>query len=93
MSLYAQDIAKLKRIITLAEKLIADAPRAKRGRPAKAGRNGARTSRSTSKRIRRTGKELVEFRKTLRAERRKGIPVAEISRKHKVSSAYIYTVS
>lgn len=93
MALYAQDVARLKRIITLAEELIAEAPRAKRGRPAKTGRNEARTRRSTSKRIRRTGKELVEFRKKLRAERRKGIPVAEIARKHKVSSAYIYTVS
>jgi hypothetical protein len=43
-----------------------------------------------SKRIRRTGEELRQFRKMLKAQRKKGVPVAELSRKHGVSSAYIY---
>jgi hypothetical protein len=28
----------------------------------------------------------------LKAERKKGIPVAELARKHRVSTAYIYTL-
>jgi hypothetical protein len=42
------------------------------------------------KRIRRTGQELKQFRKMLKAERRKGVSVAQLARKHGVSSAYIY---
>jgi Mor family transcriptional regulator len=91
--LYARDIARLRRIISLAEELIAEAPRATRGRPAKAPKSDTSRRRSRGRRVRRTGKELVEFRKTLRAERKKGTPVAEIARRYKVSTAYIYTVS
>lgn len=42
------------------------------------------------KRIRRSGKELAAFRKMLKAERKKGVPVAELARQHNVSAAYIY---
>jgi len=41
-------------------------------------------------RIRRTGKELVQFRRMLKEQRKKGIPVAELARKYGISSAYIY---
>jgi len=37
-----------------------------------------------------TGRELAQFRKMLKAERKKGIPVAEMARKHGISTAYIY---
>ncbi|PWB83740.1 MAG: hypothetical protein C3F11_05055 [Methylocystaceae bacterium] len=39
---------------------------------------------------RRSGKELLAFRKALRAERKNGVPVAEIAKRHKVSKSYIY---
>ena len=85
MTLTVQEVSKLRRIIALAEVLIEnDAEKSGNGR-AKNGRRGeART------RKRRTGQELVRFRKLLKAERRKGIPVAQLARKHGVSAAYIY---
>jgi hypothetical protein len=91
MAFSAQDLAKLHRIVFLAQKLIAASPKPKRGRPATSNANGS-ANRASGKRIRRTGKELVQFRKMLKAERKKGIPVAEMSRKHGISSAYIYTL-
>ena len=42
------------------------------------------------KKTRRTGADLIAFREMLAAERSSGIPVAEIAKKHGVSSAYIY---
>ena len=41
-------------------------------------------------RTRRVGKELLEFRKLLKKERKSGIPVAELAAKHGVTSSYIY---
>jgi hypothetical protein len=79
LSLSTQQVSKLNRIIFLAEKLIAE-DRLDR-------RNGAATY---PRRIRRAGKELAQFRKMLKAERRKGIPVATLAHKHGISSAYIY---
>ena len=78
MALSAQDVARLHRIITLAEKLIANGD----GRNSKKPRGG--------KRIRRGGQELVRFRRMLKAERKKGVSVAKLARKHGVSTAYIY---
>jgi len=78
MSLSAQQLRKLNRIIALAQQLIEDNKRARM-----VGGNGAT-------RIRRTGKELVQFRRMLRDERKKGVPVAELVHKYSVSSAYIY---
>jgi hypothetical protein len=40
--------------------------------------------------MRRAGKELVAFRKMLKAERKKGVRVEELAEKHGVSTAYIY---
>lgn len=90
MALHAKEIAKLRRIIVLAEKLIAESSKPKRGRPALHNGNGMAKTRNKGKRLRRTGNQLVRFRKMLKAERRKGVPVAELARKHKISSAYIY---
>jgi hypothetical protein len=88
LALTSQNISKLKRIIALAEKLIEKAPRAKRGLPPLQNGNGA----TKAKRVRRSGKELVQFRKMLKAERKKGVSVAELARKHGVSAAYIYSL-
>ena len=89
MVLYARDVAILRQIISLAEKLIAETPKAKRGRPA-VHRTNFGNEAAKQKRVRRTGKELAKFRKTLKVERRKGVTVAELARKHNVSTAYIY---
>lgn len=82
MALNSHDISKLHRIISLAEKLIANG--------SKQGRRAQQSSRGRGKRIRRTGKALAQFRKMIKSERKRGVPVAELARKHGVSSAYIY---
>lgn len=78
----SHDISKLHRIIALAEKLILNG--------SKQGKRVELSGRKAGKRVRRTGKELVQFRKMLKAERKRGVPVAELARRHRVSSAYIY---
>ena len=87
MALNAHDVSKLRRIIALAEKLIEKAPTAKR-RPVM--KNGHRAV--MGKRARRSGKELVQFRKMLKSERNKGVAVADLARKHGVSTAYVYSL-
>jgi len=87
LALNAHDVSKLQRIIALAEKLIEKGPAAKR-RPAV--KNGHRAVKG--KRVRRSGKELVQFRRMLKAERKKGVSVAELARKHGVSTAYVYSL-
>ncbi len=61
----------------------------------KAGKRSAdqrtRQAREPRSRVRRTGKELTAFRKMLKTERRRGVPVADLAKKHKISTAYIYT--
>jgi len=71
----------LNRIIALAQQLIEDNKSARM-----LGLNGA----ANKTRIRRTGKELVQFRRMLKGERKKGVPVAELARKNGIRSAYIY---
>src|SRR6476659_1137137 len=88
LTLRAPQLSKLHRIIALAEQLIASSPPPQRGRPAKA--NGSPLKRATAKRLRRSGKELAQFRKMLKSERRKGVPVAELARRNGISTAYIY---
>lgn len=87
MSLTVQEVSKLNRIIRLAETLIQ-----KGTERSTKGRNGKSQLPTKSKRIRRTGPELVRFRKMLKAERKKGIPVAALARKYGVSTAYIYVL-
>ena len=82
-----QDLKKLRRIISIAKELIASSPKPQRGRPA-----GSSNGAAPTKRIRRSGKELVQFRKMLKAEQKRGVPVGELARKHGISSAYIYMI-
>ena len=89
MSLNAQELTRLRRVISIVEKLIAASPKPKRGRPFGATKAA---SKSKSKRVRRTGQELLQFRKMVKAERRKGSSVAALARKHGISTAYIYTL-
>ena len=86
MPLDAKELSKLRRIVAIAEKLINQSPRVKRGRPSNQG-NG-----STRKRTRRRGKVLLQFRRMLKTERRKGTPVSSIAKKHGISTAYIYSL-
>ena len=90
MALDAKEITKLRRIIALAEKLIEESPQPKRGRPALSNGNGAAKKKASGKRTRRAGKELAQFRRMLKAERKKGVSVAELARQHGISPAYIY---
>jgi hypothetical protein len=85
MAFQSKEIASLRRIIGLAEKLIADS-RNSHSRPNGAGKQDG------EKRVRRSGKELAQFRKMLKAERKKGVPVAKLARQHRISTAYIYSL-
>ncbi len=87
MALDSRELSKLRRIVAIAEKMIAVSPKPKRGRPPL---NATRAKNGKAKRIRRTGPELARFRKMLKAERKKGVPVAELAKKHGVSLAYVY---
>jgi len=82
MSLSADEIALLKKFVSIAQKLI----EANSGSKS----SGKSTAATPKKRKRRSGKELAEFRKMLKAERNKGASVAELSQKYSVSQAYIY---
>ena len=79
LSTSARQLRKLDRIITLARQLVTEIKKAQRVE-----RNGS------VRRIRRSGQELVQFRRVLTLQRKKGVPVAELARKHGISSAYIY---
>lgn len=81
MSLNAHDVSKLRRIIALAEKLIAAGSKQSRSK---------RAVKAKGKRLRRSGRELVQFRKMLKAQRKKGVSVAKLARQYGISSAYIY---
>ena len=82
-----QDLKKLRRIISIAKELIVSNPKPQRGRLARSSNGTAPT-----KRIRRSGKELIQFRKMLKAEQKRGVPVSELARRHGISSAYIYMI-
>jgi hypothetical protein len=79
MPLSAGQEAKLQKIVSLANELLS------------ASSEGNTSSKISQRpRIRRSGRELVAFRKMLKSERKKGVPVAELAKKHGVSAAYIY---
>ena len=83
MVLDSKTIKELKRLIATAEQLI-DASSKSNGKLA-----AAKVKRG-KKRTRRTGKDLAQFRKMLKAERKSGMSVSAIARKHGVCTAYIY---
>ena len=84
MSLTAKEVAELKKIVARANELIAKA----NSKEVSATKSSAR--RSSSVRNRRSGKELESFKKMLKAERKAGVPVAQIAKKHGITPAYIY---
>lgn len=97
MARRANGLAQLKKIIELAEQALKAVQSelnvskgSANGKAAK--KSAAPTKKSGGKRVRRSGAELVAFRKMLKAERSKGVPVAELAKKHNVSAVYIYTL-
>ncbi len=50
----------------------------------------ARNGKSAATRTRRSKKEAIELKKLLKAEREAGVPVADLAKKHGISTAYIY---
>ena len=84
MSLTAKEVTELKKIVARANELIAKAS----GKDEPKSKSNAR--RDVSVRGRRSGKELEAFRKMLKAERKAGVPVAQIAKKNGITPAYIY---
>ncbi|WP_036284085.1 hypothetical protein [Methylocystis sp. ATCC 49242] len=82
MTLTPREIAQLKKIIVIAQDLIEKAGGAKKSGRANGGEGAVR--------IRRAGKDLAAFRKMLKAERKAGVPVSKIAKKHGISASYIY---
>lgn len=82
MNLSKKQISQLIKIVEITQQILADASRAPL--PA-AGRSASATPRT-----RRVGKELVAFKKTVKGERKSGVPVAELARKYGVTPSYIY---
>jgi hypothetical protein len=83
MSLTAKEVSELKKIVARLKELLAKAKGAS-DKPA--------ARRSSSARVRRSGKDLVTFRRMLKAERKSGVPVAQLAKKHGVTPSYIYQI-
>lgn len=86
MSLTAKEVTELKKIVARANELIAKAT----GKDETKAKSKSNARRDISVRGRRSGKELDAFRKMLKAERKAGVPVAQIAKKHGITPAYIY---
>jgi len=80
MKLTTNEIAKLNKVIAALQTIVVQHSKS----------GNAATLKKSAQRIRRSGRELVAFRKMLIAERKKGIPVATLAKRHRISSAYIY---
>jgi hypothetical protein len=50
----------------------------------------AGNGKSAATRTRRSKKEAIALKKLLKAERKAGVPVAELAKQHGISTAYIY---
>lgn len=86
MALSSREIAELRKIISIAQKLLAKAtaePKSRRTIIARPTTNSPQSSR-------RRGRDLAAFRKAIVAERKRGVPVVEIARKHGITPSYIY---
>lgn len=94
MSLTAREIKYLRTFISITEKLLAsvDGAGANAGETSKPDKAPKSSKPRDQARTRRSGKKLAEFRKLLKAERRRGVPVAELAKKHGISTAYIYQI-
>jgi hypothetical protein len=88
LALVGPDVARLRRIIAQIDEVIGEA-----GKVVRKQRNSRGSSKRASKRVRRTGRDLLQFRKALKLERKRGVPVTAIARKYGVSAAYIYQLA
>lgn len=86
MALSTRQVRQLQKIVETVQAILAEEKKNSRIHERKAPSRAP----APEKRSRRSGKELVAFRKMLRAERKNGVPVAEIAERHNVSKAYIY---
>lgn len=76
---------KLRKIIASSEEF-ATVLEAQGNKPAPNGKN----RKEATVRTRRSKKDVAALKKALKAERKSGVPVAELAAKHGVSTAYIY---
>lgn len=83
MALTNKEMKELATLLRRAQELLGKATSSQNGK------SSAR-SETAATRIRRSGKDLIAFRKAIRAERKAGVPVAKIAEKHGISPAYIY---
>lgn len=82
MALTNKEIKELETLLRRAQALLGKASSSKDGKSS--------SHKAGATRIRRSGKDLIAFRKAIRAERKAGVPVAKIAEKHGISPAYIY---
>jgi hypothetical protein len=87
VSLTPREISRLRKIVALASELLAKSETSTQ--PRHASKSKATT---TTSRKRRSGKELVAFRKMLKAERKRGVAVSQLAQEHGISPAYIYQI-
>lgn len=93
MTFTATDAAQLRKIIGRLEKLLGKVESADRRKPAtRLVATPTAKTQEPQKKTRRSGKELIAFRRMLKAERKRGVPVADLAKKHKISTAYIYAL-
>jgi hypothetical protein len=83
VELSANDLARLNRIVITLQKILAQ------NGNSTSSVNG-RTFKKAKRKSRRSGKELIAFRKMLIAERKKGVPVARLAEQHGITPSYIY---
>ena len=83
MQLSKKQISQLIKIVETTQQIIADARNGRAGPKVAAAKNNAT-------RTRRTGKDLVAFKKMIHAERKAGASVAELASKHGVTPSYLY---
>ena len=81
MQLTKKQISQLIKILETTQQILADANREVPSSGAR-GEGGTRT--------RRTGKDLVAFKKAVKAERKAGASVSELAQKYGVTPSYLY---
>ncbi|MFZ3180986.1 MAG: hypothetical protein WA156_12435 [Methylocystis silviterrae] len=89
MPLSSREVTELRKIISIAQKLLAKAMSEPKSGHTKTARLTAKSAQGS----RRKGKELAAFRKAVSAERKRGVPVVEIARKHGITPNYIYQIT
>lgn len=88
-ALSSREVTELRKIVSIAQKLLAKAMSEQKSGRTEAVRSATKSPRSS----RRKGKELTAFRKAVLSERKRGIPVVEIARKHGITPNYIYQIT